>query len=76
MIKPDEIMTPAEVAALLRIHIRTVYNLAERGNLPGTRIGRSWRFNRRDLQELLSKWREKTSPMRPSPGLKPRTSTR
>ena len=50
----EEIMTPSEVAALLKIHLKTVYKLAERGIIPGNRIGRSWRFSRNDVLELVS----------------------
>lgn len=50
----EEIMTPSEVAALLKIHLKTVYKLAERGVIPGNRIGRSWRFSRNDVMELVS----------------------
>lgn len=49
-----EIMTAVEVAALLRVHLRTVYKLAEKGVIPGNKIGRSWRFNKRDVLELVS----------------------
>lgn len=49
-----EIMTANEVATLLRVHIRTIYKLAEQGVIPGNKIGRSWRFNRRDILELVS----------------------
>lgn len=50
----EEIMTPSEVAALLKIHLKTVYKLAERGVIPGNRIGRSWRFSRSDVLELVT----------------------
>jgi len=50
----EEIMTPSEVAALLKIHLKTVYKLAERGVIPGNRIGRSWRFSRGAVLELVS----------------------
>jgi excisionase family DNA binding protein len=50
----EEIMTPSEVAALLKIHLKTVYKLAEKGVIPGSRIGRSWRFSRNDVLELVS----------------------
>jgi excisionase family DNA binding protein len=50
----EEIMTPSEVAALLKIHLKTVYKLAEKGVIPGNRIGRSWRFSRGDVMELVS----------------------
>jgi excisionase family DNA binding protein len=49
-----EIITPLEVAALLRIHVRTVYKLAEEGVIPGNRIGRSWRFSKKDILALVS----------------------
>jgi excisionase family DNA binding protein len=47
-------MTPSEVADLLKIHLKTVYKLAEKGVIPGNRIGRSWRFSRSDVMELVS----------------------
>ncbi len=50
----EEIMTPCEVAALLKIHLRTVYKLAERGVIPRSRIGRSRRFSRNNVLELVS----------------------
>jgi excisionase family DNA binding protein len=50
----EEIMTPSEVAGLLKIHLKTVYKLAEKGVIPGNRIGRSWRFSRNDVLELVS----------------------
>jgi excisionase family DNA binding protein len=56
-----EIITPVEVAAFLRIHIRTLYKLAEQGLIPGNRIGRSWRFNKQDILALVSNNRGKTS---------------
>ena len=50
----EEIMTPSEVAVLLKIHLKTVYKLAEKGVIPGSRIGRSWRFSKNDVMELVS----------------------
>ncbi|MFQ5684187.1 MAG: helix-turn-helix domain-containing protein [Candidatus Binatia bacterium] len=47
-------MTPTEVAALLKIHVKTVYKLAEKGIIPGSRIGRSWRFGRSDILSLVT----------------------
>jgi excisionase family DNA binding protein len=51
----EEIITPSEVAALLRIHVKTVYRLAEEGLIPGKRIGRSWRFRKSSVLELISR---------------------
>lgn len=50
----EEIITPAQVAELLKIHIKTVYRLAEQGVIPGNRVGRSWRFNKQSIMELIS----------------------
>ena len=49
-----EVITPAEVAGLLQIHVKTVYRLARRGVLPGRQIGRRWRFSRIEILALLS----------------------
>lgn len=42
----DEILTIPEVAALLKIAEKTVYVLAQRGDLPGFKVGGQWRFSR------------------------------
>jgi excisionase family DNA binding protein len=49
-----EVITPSEVAALLQIHVKTVYRLARQGVLPGRHIGRRWRFSRTEILALLS----------------------
>ena len=53
--KPGDIMTRAEVAALLRCSEPHVIALVEREQLPGFRLGRPWRFRR---SEVLA-WCEK-----------------
>jgi excisionase family DNA binding protein len=49
----DEVMTASEVADLLHLPVSTVYYLARRGELPARRLGRTWRFLRPALEELL-----------------------
>jgi excisionase family DNA binding protein len=49
----EEIITPADVATLLKMHLKTVYKLAEKGVIPGKRVGRSWRFNRNEVLDLV-----------------------
>ncbi|TAJ77559.1 DNA-binding protein [bacterium] len=49
----DEIITPSQVAELLKIHVKTVYRLAREGVIAGNRIGRSWRFSKSHILELL-----------------------
>jgi excisionase family DNA binding protein len=45
----QEYLTVADVAALLKLSEKTVYRLAQRGELPGFKAGGSWRFRRRDI---------------------------
>lgn len=49
----DEVMTAREVAELLKMPVSTIYELSRRGELPARRLGRTWRFLRPRLEELL-----------------------
>jgi excisionase family DNA binding protein len=49
----DEVMTAAEVGELLHLPVSTVYYLARRGEIPACRLGRTWRFVRPRIEELL-----------------------
>lgn len=49
----SEVMTPGEVAELLGLPISTVYHLARQGQLPHSRLGRTYRFLRPRLEALL-----------------------
>ena len=50
----DEVMTAREVADLLKMPVSTIYQLARRWQLPASRLGRTWRFLRSRLEELLA----------------------
>lgn len=50
----DEVMTASEVADLLHLPLSTVYYLARRGELPARRLGRTWRFLRPRIEQLLA----------------------
>ena len=50
----DEVMTAREVADLLKMPVSTIYELARRDELPARRLGRTWRFLRPRLEELLA----------------------
>ena len=56
-IRMREIMTPREAAEYLSVHVRTIYRLAKNGNIPGRKVGGSWRFKKDALDDWLS-WRE------------------
>jgi excisionase family DNA binding protein len=49
----DDVMTASEVADLLHLPVSTVYYLARRGEIPARRLGRTWRFVRPQLEEML-----------------------
>jgi excisionase family DNA binding protein len=56
-IQVNEILTPREAAEYLSVHVRTIYRLAKNGDIPGRKVGGSWRFKKNALDEWLS-WRE------------------
>ena len=59
-IQVREILTPREAAEYLSVHVRTIYRLAKNGDIPGRKVGGSWRFKKNALDEWLS-WRETPS---------------
>jgi excisionase family DNA binding protein len=46
------IMTVDEVAVYLKLSKITVYKLTQKGEIPGFRIGSSWRYNRDKIDEI------------------------
>jgi len=48
------ILTVTEMAALLRIPKATMYKLAQLGRVPAFKVGKHWRFLRRDVEEWLA----------------------
>ncbi|MFA7369230.1 MAG: PTS sugar transporter subunit IIA [Kiritimatiellales bacterium] len=50
-----EIMTIEEVAEYLRVSERTVYDWAQKGQLPGGKLGTTWRFKRSDIEVWVNR---------------------
>ena len=50
----DEILTVQEVAALLKVADKTVYTMAQRGELPAFKVRGQWRFRRVDLAAWIA----------------------
>jgi len=46
-------MTLEEAAEYLRINIYTAYRMVEKGELPGMKIGRLWRFTQEDIDKFM-----------------------
>lgn len=44
-----DILDVEGAAMLLGVSARTIYTLARKGEIPATRVGRAWRFARRNL---------------------------
>jgi excisionase family DNA binding protein len=53
-IQMKEILTPREAAQYLSVHVRTIYRLAKNREIPGRKVGGSWRFSKGALDEWLS----------------------
>ena len=51
----DEPIDAEEAAKMLGVTARTVTRLAERGEIPGFRVGRLWKFRRSDIQEYIER---------------------
>lgn len=48
------VMNVEEVAAYLRVAPVTIYRLAQRGEIPSAKVGRSWRFQREAIDQWLA----------------------
>lgn len=71
---PRRLLTARQVQLLLGIDRSTVYRMAEDGRLPGTRIGRQWRFPADRIEALLESAPPSTpaaSELREGPGWVP-----
>lgn len=51
----DDIITIKEVAEYLKIKEKTAYALAAKGEIPGFKVGGSWRFDKNDIQQWIEK---------------------
>ena len=48
-------MTTEEVLEYLQVNIRTIYRLIKAGKIPAVRVGRQWRFRKRDIDGWLDR---------------------
>jgi len=54
-------MTVRDVAAFLNVDEKTIYRLAQRGDLPGFKVSGSWRFQRPGLEAWIAERKEQVS---------------
>ena len=71
----DEIfLTTEEVLEYLQVNLRTVYRLIKAGKIPAVRVGRQWRFRKRDIDAWLDSQRPRGE--RPAAASTERTQAR
>ena len=72
----ETFLTTEEVLEYLQVNLRTVYRLIKAGKIPAVRVGRQWRFRKRDIDAWLDSQRPRSgarsiptaAPARPAPG--------
>lgn len=50
----DPILTIKDVADYLKVNERTIYRLAASSELPGFKVGNSWRFKQSELGQYIA----------------------
>ena len=53
----ESFLTTEEVLEYLQVNLRTVYRLIKAGKIPAVRVGRQWRFRKRDIDAWLDSQR-------------------
>ena len=53
----ETFLTTEEVLGYLQVNLRTVYRLIKAGKIPAVRVGRQWRFRKRDIDAWLNSQR-------------------
>ena len=57
----ETFLTTEEVLEYLQVNLRTVYRLIKAGKIPAVRVGRQWRFRKRDIDAWLDSQRARGS---------------
>jgi excisionase family DNA binding protein len=70
----ETFLTTEEVLEYLQVNLRTVYRLIKAGKIPAVRVGRQWRFRKRDIDAWLDSQRPRGG-SRPTPALPVRPAT-
>jgi excisionase family DNA binding protein len=70
----ETFLTTEEVLEYLQVNLRTVYRLIKAGKIPAVRVGRQWRFRKRDIDAWLDSQRPRGG-SRPAPAPAPRPAT-
>ena len=57
----ESFLTTEEVLEYLQVNLRTVYRLIKAGKIPAVRVGRQWRFRKRDIDAWLENQRPRSA---------------
>ena len=68
----ETFLTTEEVLEYLQVNLRTVYRLIKAGKIPAVRVGRQWRFRKRDIDAWLDSQRPRSGAPRVAPAAAPR----
>ena len=71
----ETFLTTEEVLEYLQVNLRTVYRLIKAGKIPAVRVGRQWRFRKRDIDAWLDSQRPRGGSARPA-AARPADATR
>jgi excisionase family DNA binding protein len=75
----ETFLTTEEVLEYLQVNLRTVYRLIKAGKIPAVRVGRQWRFRKRDIDAWLDSQRPRgaarPAPAAPAPPIAPAKAT-
>jgi excisionase family DNA binding protein len=63
----ESFLTTEEVLEYLQVNLRTVYRLIKAGKIPAIRVGRQWRFRKRDIDAWLESQRPRGGRPIPAP---------
>jgi excisionase family DNA binding protein len=63
----ESFLTTEEVLEYLQVNLRTVYRLIKAGKIPAVRVGRQWRFRKRDIDAWLESQRPRAVRAQPAP---------
>ena len=55
----DDIWTIKELADYLKLKEKTAYALVAKGEIPGFKVGGSWRFRQKDIDSWITEQQEK-----------------
>ena len=70
----ESFLTTEEVLEYLQVNLRTVYRLIKAGKIPAIRVGRQWRFRKRDIDAWLESQRPRSGRPAASPSAAPRAT--